>query len=104
MTTQPARDPQQQHVRDYLLAEPETQEGHARDSWDVLFEETLFGEDSRPFSTTREQNIVRFVRDALFDALLDTDDPMSKAALNAIHAERRRRLSAATREERRNAD
>lgn len=56
---------------------------------------------SSPFATEREQHIAQFVSDALLSALVDIENPWSHPLLQEIHAERRRRLSAATREERR---
>ena len=57
--------------------------------------------NSAPFASDREQQIAQFVADAVLSALTDIDNPLSRPMLNAIHAERRRRESEKTREERR---
>lgn len=55
---------------------------------------------STPFATDREQHVAQFVADAILSALVDIDNHLSHPMLLAIHDERRRRQSAATRAER----
>jgi len=83
MTTQPAHEnPQRDRTRDLFAAFATHVAGKPED---------VFPRDAI------EHGMVQVV----LWALTDIRDPMSGHVLNAIHAERRRRMSAATREERR---
>lgn len=93
MTTQPARDPN--------ATTRDAQSQHVCEAWDALFWQTFSTAGSTPFAVPSDEHLARFVSDALVQALLDTNDARSGYVLAHIHAERRRRMSAATREGRR---
>lgn len=78
MTTDAERDSQQQLVRELA----------------ALFAASIYPNNST-YAPASEMTIAQLCR---------TDDPLAFDVLQAIHAERRRRLSDKTREERRNAD
>ena len=77
MSTQPAHDPQRERTMDLFAAFAKS-----------IFPNSMSG--------------VTAARGTLY-TLLDIDNPRAAEVLDAIHAERRRRQSAATRAERRNA-